>query len=76
MTILALAMIFFGLAMVVAGFVVPDRLRAPFDGFVAFLAPMGLVVVLTGVLLVCVPDFFGSTRVFGASSFSEPGEAP
>ncbi len=33
--------------------------KSPWDAVGAFLAIVGLIVSLVGVLLVCVPDFFG-----------------
>lgn len=52
------ALVVVGLIVTALGFALPDRLRAPWSGLAAFLAPLGLAASLLGVLLICVPHFF------------------
>jgi hypothetical protein len=41
--------------------VLPDRVKRPLDGLVAWLTPLGLGISLVGLVLICVPDFFSPT---------------
>jgi hypothetical protein len=46
------------MVLITAGFWGSAQLRKPYDAFVAWCAPMGLLVVLTGVVLLIIPHFF------------------
>jgi hypothetical protein len=58
MTILYLAMVIVGVAMVAWGLPAAHRLRAPLDILAAVSVLAGVVVALLGVLLLVVPKFF------------------
>jgi hypothetical protein len=68
---IALLAVISGLGVLALGLVLPDRVRSPWDGLIAFLAPLGLATALVGVLLLCVPDFFAANN-----NQTIPGESP
>ena len=52
------ALIICGLLLIGAGFWGSTQLRKPYDALIAWGAPVGLLVVLTGVVLLIMPNFF------------------
>lgn len=59
MTILYLSLILIGLVGVGFGFWGQENLHPPYDTVSAVVLPLSLMVGLLGVLLLCVPHFFG-----------------
>ena len=53
-----ISMIVLGLIILVAGFWGTFNSRRPWNTISALFLPVGLITALTGVLLLCVPDFF------------------
>ncbi len=47
-----------GLLLVIFGFWGSSKLHKPYDTLAAWCAPVGLLVTLTGVVLLIIPDFF------------------
>jgi len=56
--ILHLSCILMGLLLIGTGFWAGFSMRKPFDMIGAFLAPLGLILALIGVVLFYLPDFF------------------
>ncbi len=51
-------LISFGMLLMVLGFWGSFRFPKPYDTLVAWSAPIGLLVTLTGIVLLIIPDFF------------------
>lgn len=51
-------LILFGMVLITAGFWGSTQIRKPYDALIAWCAPVGLLVVLTGVVLLIIPHFF------------------
>ena len=47
-----------GLLLMIFGFWGGHKLRQPYDALVAWCAPVGLMVTLTGIVLLLIPNFF------------------
>jgi hypothetical protein len=47
-----------GLLLIVLGFWAGHECRQPYDALVAWCAPIGLVVMLAGIVLLFIPNFF------------------
>jgi hypothetical protein len=47
-----------GLWLIVLGFWAGHECRQPYDALVAWCAPIGLVVMLAGIVLLFIPNFF------------------
>jgi hypothetical protein len=56
--LLHIGMILGGLALMVGAFWGSSQLRPPFDGLAALAAPIGLLLSITGVILLAIPTFF------------------
>ena len=48
-----------GLVLIIGGFWGSDRFPSPYDAWSAWGAPVGLLVMLAGITLSLIPDFFG-----------------
>jgi hypothetical protein len=46
------------MVLIIAGLWGSTQLRKPYDALIAWCAPLGLLVVLTGVVLLIIPNFF------------------
>jgi hypothetical protein len=51
-------LILLGMALIIAGFWGSTQLRKPYDALIAWCAPVGLLVVLAGVVMLIIPNFF------------------
>ena len=52
-------LIVLGLLLIAGGFGGSYQFRTPYDSLVAWGAPVGLLVTLTGITLLVIPNFFG-----------------
>lgn len=52
-------LIVLGLLLIAGGFGGSRHVRKPYDSLVAWGAPVGLLVTLTGITLLMIPNFFG-----------------
>ncbi len=57
-SLLHVAMLMSGLALMVCGFWGSSQLRWPFDEMAALIAPIGLLLSITSVVLLVIPTFF------------------
>ncbi|MFH2013089.1 MAG: hypothetical protein ABIJ37_10370 [Pseudomonadota bacterium] len=60
MFIIYISMVIIGILMIGLGFWAAYNARRPFNTIGAVFTPVGLIVALLGVLLICVPGFFSS----------------
>ena len=60
MLVIHISMVVVGLLMIGWGFWAAYYARRPFNIIGAVFTPVGLIVALLGVLLICVPGFFSS----------------